>query len=79
MALELKKQPRETSQNLIRRFSRSMKQSGILLRARKNRFRIRAKSKNMRRKSALRKNEKRKEYEKLVKMGVVQEFKKYRR
>jgi len=35
MAFEIKKQERETSQALIYRFSRSVKQSGLLLRARK--------------------------------------------
>jgi len=69
MALEIKKEGRETSQNLVRRFSRRMKQSGILLRARKSRFRERPKSNQMKKKSALRREELKKEYEKLEKLG----------
>jgi len=69
MALEIKKEERETSQNLVRRFSRRIKQSGILLRARKNRFRKRAQSPQMKKRSALRKEQLRKEYDKLEKMG----------
>ena len=69
MPLEVKKQDRETSQNLVRRFSRRMKQSGILLSARKSRFFEKKKSKQMKKRSALRKEELRKEYEKMEKLG----------
>ena len=69
MALEIKKNERETSQNLVRRFSRRMKQSGILLRARRARFKKRAKSRQMRKKSALRREQLKKEYEQMEKMG----------
>lgn len=69
MALEIKKNERETSQNLVRRFSRRMKQSGILLRARRARFKKREKSRQMRRKSALRREQLKKEYEQMEKMG----------
>jgi len=73
MALEIKKKERESVQGLIRRFTKSMQRSGILIRARKSRFKQRTKSKKMKRKSALRKEEKRKEYEKLRKLGKLQE------
>jgi ribosomal protein S21 len=69
MPLEVKKQDRETSQGLVRRFSRRMKQSGILLSARKVRFFDRPKSKQMKKRSALRREELRKEYELADKMG----------
>ena len=69
MALEVKKEGRETSQNLIRRFSRRIKQSGILLRARKIRFKEKPKSHQMKKRSALRREELKKEYEKLKKMS----------
>ena len=71
MSLEIKKEGRETSQNLVRRFSRRMKQSGILLRARKARFKERPKSKQMKKRSALRREELRKEYEQLEKLGKI--------
>lgn len=71
MALEVKKQNRETSQGLVRRFTRAMQQSGILLHARRTRFKQRVKSEDMKKKAALRREEKRIEYEKLKKMGEL--------
>jgi len=73
MALEVKKQERETSQNLIRRFSRRVQQSGLLLRARKIRFRERRKSEQMKKRAALRREELKKEYERLKKLGEISE------
>lgn len=78
MALEIKRNERETSQNLVRRFSRRMKQSGILLRARKARFKKRAKSRQMRKKSALRREQLKKEYEQMEKMGKANNNGKYK-
>ena len=69
MPLKIEKQERETSQNLIRRFFRRMKQSGILLSARKVRFFEREKSQQMKKKSALRREQLRKQYEMAEKMG----------
>jgi hypothetical protein len=45
------------------------------MRARKNRFQEREKSRNMKKRSALRREEKKKEYEKLVKLGKIEEYK----
>jgi len=67
--LEIKKEERESSQSLVRRFSRKMKQSGILLRARKIRFRGKTKSRQMKKRSALKKEQLRQEYKKMEKMG----------
>lgn len=69
MPLEIKKQGRETSQNLVRRFSKRIKQSGLLIRSRKARFKKRPKSRQMKKRSALRREELKKEYEKREKMG----------
>jgi len=69
MALEVKKQQRETPQALIRRFTKRLQQSGILLRARRVRFRQRSKSRQMEKRAALRREEIKKEYEKLKKLG----------
>ncbi|KPJ73411.1 hypothetical protein AMJ48_01495 [Parcubacteria bacterium DG_74_1] len=71
MGVEVKKQERESSQSLIRRFTRSIQQSGILLRARKTQFKGREKSKQMKKRAALRREEKKKEYEKLRKLGKI--------
>ncbi len=69
MAIEVKKKERENSQNVSRRFSRKVKMSGVLIEARKNRFHKRKKSDQMKKRSALRKIELKKEYEKNEKMN----------
>ena len=68
---EVRKQERETNQSLIRRFSRRLRDSGILTTAKKSQFRKRAKSAQMRKRAVLRKLEKQKEYTKLQKLGRV--------
>ena len=69
MTLEVKKEEKESSQNLVRRFSKHLKQSGILLQVRKTRFYSRKKSRQMKKKSALRREELKKKYERLEKLG----------
>jgi len=69
MALEVRKRDRETAQSLLHRFTTNVQQSGILLRARKMRFKERPKSRQMKKRSALRREEVRKEYAKLKKLG----------
>lgn len=71
MVLEVKKQERETAQSLVRRFGKRVQQSGILLRARKIRFRQRPKSRGAQKRAALRKEELKKEYKKLEKLGKI--------
>ncbi len=70
MALEIKKQERETSQSLIRRFGKAVKESGILVRARRTRFKLRKKSPEAKKKGALRRVQARKEYERVKKLGI---------
>ena len=69
MSIQINKQSRETSQGLVRRFSRRIQQSGILRRARNIRFRQGSKSKQLKKRAALRREELKKEYEKLKKLG----------
>lgn len=69
MPLEVEKQGKESSQSLVRRFSKKIKQSGILLQAKKNRFQEKPKSKQLEKRSALRREQLKKEYEILEKMG----------
>ncbi len=69
MPLGIKKTEKESSQNLVRRFSKRVKQSGILIQARKNRFQKKGKSKQMEKRAALRREQLKKEYEKLEKLG----------
>lgn len=75
MVLEIKKQEKENSQSLIRRFSKSVKLSGILLEARKRRFTERRKSRQMKKRSALRREQLKMEYKKLEKLGKISSFK----
>jgi len=72
MPLEVRKQERENTQSLIRRFSRGLQQSGILLRAKKLRFRHRPKSHSALKKAALRRVVLKKEYEQMRKMGKAE-------
>ncbi|MBM3250969.1 MAG: hypothetical protein FJZ07_01925 [Candidatus Nealsonbacteria bacterium] len=69
MPIEIKKKERETSQGLVRRFSKRIKQSGVLFRAREIRFRERPKSRQMKKRSALRREQMRREYKIREKMG----------
>lgn len=71
MSFEIKKQDRENPQSLVRRFSRRLKNSGILLRARSLRFRDRPESALTKRRAALRRIEKQNEYEHLSKLGLI--------
>jgi hypothetical protein len=77
MALEIKKEAGESSQNLVRRFSKRLKMSGILLKARRTRFKERTKSESLKKRSALRREELKKEYEKLKKLGKITEERRY--
>jgi len=70
MSIKIEKQSRENSQSLARRFSRRIQQSGILRRAKKNQYRRRPKSDQSKKKAALRREEMKKEYEKIKKLGI---------
>ncbi|PIR02366.1 MAG: hypothetical protein CO144_00965 [Candidatus Nealsonbacteria bacterium CG_4_9_14_3_um_filter_35_11] len=71
MNIKVQRQKQEGSQSLIYRFNQSVKRSGLLLEARKRRFVQRRKSKNLKRKDAILKEQKRKEYKKLKKLGKI--------
>ncbi|PIP27477.1 MAG: hypothetical protein COX30_01685 [Candidatus Moranbacteria bacterium CG23_combo_of_CG06-09_8_20_14_all_39_10] len=67
--IEVKKKDRETSESLIRRFSRRVQQSGVLVRARKTRFRLDEKSKSEIRQGAMYRAQVKKVVDRLKKMG----------
>ncbi|MGB9743341.1 MAG: hypothetical protein ACPLW9_01345 [Minisyncoccales bacterium] len=71
VSLEVKKQSKETTASLFRRFAKKVQQSGVLLVAREKRFHQRPKSKQLKRRSALRRETLKKEYEKLKKLGQL--------
>jgi hypothetical protein len=54
MPLQVTKKERETSQNLVHRFTKTVRQSGVLLQVRKGRFHKRAKSALVKKRGALR-------------------------
>jgi hypothetical protein len=57
MVLEVKKKEKESPQSLVHRFTKTVRQSGLLLEARKKQFRKRAKSDLSKKNSALRRVE----------------------
>lgn len=69
--VEVRKKDKETVQSLLFRFTRGVQKSGILTRAKENRFRTRAKSRTMQKKAALRKEEMRQHYRKMKKLGKL--------
>lgn len=69
MALEVKRKQRESIQNLVKRFTQRMRQSGILIQARKGRFYEPPKNQLAKKKAALRREQLKKEYEKMKKLG----------
>jgi len=73
MGQEVKRKKGETFESLMRRFSRRVQQSGKLIQAKKIRFRIRKKSRNLQRASALRRAELREKHEYLKKIGKLKE------
>ena len=69
MTLEIRKKEKESSQSLIRRFTKAVKKSGILIQTRTRMFRERKLSKEKKKRAALRREELKKYYQKLEKLG----------
>lgn len=69
MAIEIKRKDNESIGSMMRRFTRSIQQSGVLIRARRQRFVEAPKTKREIRASALYRAAKRKEEAKLIKLG----------
>jgi ribosomal protein S21 len=57
MPVQVTKNQKETSQNLVHRFTKTVRQSGVLLEIRKGRFYKRAKSALIKKRAALKKIE----------------------
>lgn len=79
MPIEVKKQQGETTRGLLRRFSRRIQQSGVLVQARKERFYEKDKTKKERRDGAVYRVKVGKEKAKLRKMGLLEEEPKWKR
>jgi len=71
--IEVRKKDRESSESLIRRFSRRVQQSGVLVQARRVRFRADEKNKREMRQGAMYKAKVKKMVSHLKKMGKFDE------
>jgi len=69
MVLEVRKKEKETTQNLVHRFTKTIRRGGVLIEARKRQFHKRAKSDLANKKSAIRREESREKYEKEKKLA----------
>ncbi len=79
MPITVRKREKESVQGLLRRFSRRIQQSGVLVRARRGRFYVSPITKRQKKLSALRRERVQKERERLYKLGKLEnehEFKK---
>jgi len=72
--VEVKRRQNEGVESFLRRFSRRVQQSGVLIQARKIRFHSRKKNRRKRREEAKRRNELMKERERLIKLGEIDEM-----
>lgn len=71
--VEVEKNNNESTANLIRRFTKRVQGAGIIPRMRGDRYYEREKSRNVKKVAKLKKIEKKVAYEKLLKLGKVQE------
>lgn len=71
--VQVTKNNNESSANVIRRFTKRVQGAGIIPKVRSGRYFTRIKSENVQRFAKLKKLGKRDTYEKLVKLGKVQE------
>ena len=69
--IEVKKNPNENNSSVLRRFSRKIQESGIIRKIKGARYNIRKESKLKIKKSALKKIARRKEIERLKKLGKM--------
>ncbi len=69
--IEVKKNPNENNSSILRRFSRRIQESGIIRNVKSNRYNVRKESKLKIKKGALKKMGRRREIEKLKKLGKM--------
>lgn len=71
MSVEVRRKPRESTSAMLRRFTRKVQLSGVLLSARKARFQKRKRSRSLRKKDALYREKVKKERERKDKLGLL--------
>ena len=69
--IEVRKNPNENNSSVLRRFSRRIQESGIIRKVKSSRYNVRKESKLKIKNSALKRMERRKEIEKLRKLGKM--------
>jgi ribosomal protein S21 len=69
--IEVEKKPNENNASVLRRFSRKIQESGIIRKVKNSRYNLRKESKLKVKNSALKKLSRRKEIEKLKKLGKM--------
>ncbi|MFT5037232.1 MAG: ribosomal protein S21 [Candidatus Azotimanducaceae bacterium] len=71
--VQVEKNQNESSANVIRRFTKRMQNAGIVRKIRGIRYHARTKSKNVQKETRLKKLGRKDEYEKLHKLGKIQD------
>lgn len=71
MPIKVVKQKKENSQDIAKRFIKTVKKSGVLLEMRKNAYSKREKSRNLLKRSALVRIKRKQNFEELKKMGKI--------
>ena len=69
--VDIKRKQKESIPMMMRRFSQKVRESGILINAKKSMFREKNKSRNIRRKEAVERERRKKEKRKLRKLGRI--------
>lgn len=73
MAVEVRRKEKEPVGSLLRRFTRRVQQSGVLLNARRGRFYVKSKTKRQTKASALRREQLRGMRSEMMKAGLLEE------
>lgn len=77
--VEVEKNSNESSSNVIRRFQKRVQGSGIISKMKGSRYHARTKSRNVQKVARLKKLDKKDVFEKLLKLGKIQEVRRGRR
>ena len=77
--VQVEKHQNESTSNVIRRFTKRVQGAGIIPKVRSGRYHDRVKSGNVKRVARLKKLAKKETYEKLLKLGKIQETRRGRR
>jgi len=73
VSVEVRRKEKEPVGSLLRRFTRRIQQSGVLLNARRSRFYRKQKTKRQTKSSALRREQLRAQRKEMMKMGLLEE------